>query len=189
MSGEDKSFLYSIFTSVDTYIFMGIFLLAVYLFFKTKKVKKDISFASISGPIFGKRRKIRTNRGYQGGEGKNEARCRQIFQNIFKVPFTKVRPSFLTNPKTKRPLELDGFNPEIKTKIGMGLAFEYDGAMHSSYNPYFHKSPKDFVYQAQKDSFKDKMCREKGIYLIRIPHFIQYDKLEGYIREKVNSAL
>lgn len=123
-------------------------------------------------------------KGWKGrGMGKNEERCREIFQNIFGVPFPSVRPNFLKNPVTGKNLELDGFNENVQTPLGQGLAFEYDGIQHASYNPHYHGSNKDeFVYQCKKDSWKDLSCKEKGILLIRIPHFVPFDDLEKYIR-------
>src|ERR1700684_3671487 len=89
---DKPSILYSIATSLDTYIFIGVFALAVWLFFKNKRHRKDVSFASISGPLFsrpmGKRRVAK-----KGGEGKFEGRCREIFQKLLGVPFTTVRTS------------------------------------------------------------------------------------------------
>lgn len=118
---------------------------------------------------------------------KHEEKCRQIFQEIFGVKFKTIRPDWLKNPVTKgKNLELDGFNSTIKTPLGMGLAFEYDGRQHSKYTPHFHKNgPKEFVYQVKKDMWKDMKCREKGILLIRIPHFIDYHDLERYIKQRL----
>lgn len=117
---------------------------------------------------------------------KHEERCREIFEDIFDVQFKSVRPKWLENPVTHKNLELDGYNPTIRTPIGKGLAFEYDGKQHSQYNPHFHKhGKKEFVYQVKKDSWKDIRCQQEGVMLIRIPHFIQYDDLEQYIRKRL----
>lgn len=119
---------------------------------------------------------------------KTEEKCRTIFENIFKVEFKTIRPDWLKNPVPNgKNLELDGFNPTIKTPIGQGLAFEYDGEQHSKYNKHFHRSgPMEFVYQTKKDTWKDMKCKEKKIILIRIPHFILSHDLERYIKEKIN---
>lgn len=117
---------------------------------------------------------------------KHEERCREIFQDIFRVPFKSCRPDFLKNPVTGRNLELDGYNATIKTKLGKGLAFEYDGQQHHNYNKHFHKSgPDEFSYQVKKDYYKDLKCKEKKILLIRIPHDVSYNDLERYIRSKL----
>lgn len=123
---------------------------------------------------------------------KHEKECKRIFQKLFGVPFKTIRPGWLKNPATGKKLELDGYNPSIKTPKGTGLAFEYDGKQHSEYNEFFHgKNPDAFEYQVKKDSLKDKRCKEKGVVLIRIPHFVEFHDLERYIkmmlsRENVN---
>ncbi len=114
---------------------------------------------------------------------KHQERCREIFQSIFRAEFKSVRPKWLINPATNNPLELDGFNSRIATPIGRGIAFEYDGAQHSKYVKRFHPNgPIDLKYQMAKDRVKTFMCKQHGILLIRIPHFVHYDDLERYIK-------
>jgi hypothetical protein len=97
-----------------------------------------------------------------------------------------MRPSWLENPVTGCNLELDGFNKSIPTPLGHGLAFEYDGLQHSQYNKHFHKhGPMEFVYQTKKDTWKDLKCKEHGILLIRIPHFVAFHDLERFIKQKL----
>ena len=117
---------------------------------------------------------------------KHEERCREIFQGIYGKKFKSVRPGWLKNPATGKNLELDGFCEDIRTPIGKGLAFEYDGVQHSKFNNHFHKNgEKEFIYQVKKDEFKTLMCKKKGVMLIRIPHFVPYDDLERYITNKL----
>lgn len=119
-------------------------------------------------------------------KNKYEERCREIFEEIFDERFKSVRPDWLKNPATGKNLELDGYCPRIQTKLGHGLAFEYDGAQHSQYNRHFHgDDPKKFVYQVKRDSWKDLRCEEEGVLLIRIPHFVSYQDLERYITGKL----
>ena len=90
---------------------------------------------------------------------------------------------------TKKCLELDGFNPDIATPRGRGLAFEYDGVQHAKYSPYFHRGgAQDFVYQQKRDTWKDLKCREMGIMLIRIPHNLVPEDFEGYIRQTLRQT-
>lgn len=117
---------------------------------------------------------------------KHEERCREIFEEIFDAKFKSTRPNWLQNPVTKKNLELDGFAPNIKTKLGKGLAFEYDGAQHSQYNKHFHRGgPEEFIYQTKKDSWKDLRCKQEGVLLIRIPSFVAFQDLERYIKQKL----
>jgi hypothetical protein len=113
---------------------------------------------------------------------RSEERCREVFQQIFGVKFKSIRPDWLKNPVTGENLELDGYNPDIRTRLGKGLAFEYDGQQHSKYTKYFHRhGEEEFNYQVKKDTWKDLMCKKRGVLLIRIPYFVPYHDLERHI--------
>lgn len=116
---------------------------------------------------------------------KHEEMCREIFERLFNVPFKKIRPKWLKNPVTKRCLELDGFNEGVKTPLGEGLAFEYDGDQHSRFTPHFQSCPEEFQYQVKKDELKDIVCEKRGVLLVRIPSFVAYDDLERFITAKL----
>ena len=106
---------------------------------------------------------------------------KDISRPIYKTEFKTVRPDWLKNPWTYQNLELDGYNPDIVTPHGKGLAFEYDGRQHTEFTPCFHSCVGDFEYQVIKDSLKDEMCRDEGVLLIRIPHYILYWDLKPFI--------
>lgn len=117
-----------------------------------------------------------------------EERCREIFEDIFQTNFPTTRKvPWLRNPETNRPLELDGFNPYVETPIGTGLAFEYDGAQHAAPSTHFHNIEADaeFSSQFRRDHHKNRLCAEHNVMLIRIHHWVDFDKLEGFIRKKL----
>lgn len=163
---------------IETLAMIVLFVLVIYFIVKSKKKKyKFQGLRDTPMRIEKKKKKKKKN--------KHEERCREIFQDLFGSKFKSCRPDFLKNPATKKNLELDGYCPHIRTKLGKGLAFEYDGKQHAEYVPHFHKKgAKEFVYQAKKDSFKDMKCKQEGILLIRIPHFIVFNDLERYIKNR-----
>lgn len=119
------------------------------------------------------------------GVKNREEQCRNIFERIFSIPFRRVRPEFLVNPETNHRLELDGFAPDIPTKYGKGVAFEYNGSQHYFYQPRFHQSSKDFEAQKRRDNVKRQICKKMGIILIVIPYTITDAELEHFIRQQL----
>jgi hypothetical protein len=115
------------------------------------------------------------------GYGKNEERCRQIFEGIFQRPFPKIRPSWLRRSSTGKNLELDGYNPDLK------LAFEYNGAQHAKFGPMHRGDPHAFQDQLERDRIKAQLCQQKDVTLIVIPHTVKYENLESYIRQQLRS--
>jgi hypothetical protein len=185
------------FLNIDAVIAMCIFAAVAY-FLITQKRKKCKFMGLNGGDLSKSKKKKKTkNTGRKRANGgaklnKHEEECRRIFQELYGKKFKSVRPEWLRNPVTGKNLELDGFCPEIETQKGTGLAFEYDGEQHSKFNSHFHRGgPNEFVYQVKKDNWKDMKCKERGVTLIRIPHFVAYTDLRRYIiheleRQKVN---
>lgn len=112
-------------------------------------------------------------------ERKTEKRCRDIVENLLRVPFPTVRPSFLRYPPSGKNLELDMYNDEL------GLAFEYQGIQHRKYTPYYHRSMDEFLRQQERDSFKKQRCYDMHIQLVLIPDTIKPDHLEPFLRQKI----
>ncbi len=110
------------------------------------------------------------------GESKGETQCRNLAKKIFDKEFIKIRPDFLRNKVTGKNLELDIYNDELK------LAIEYDGQQHAKYVPFFHKNYEHFVNQQYRDEIKKMLCEKNGIKLISVPHTIQIDDIETYLR-------
>lgn len=175
--------------SLQGFAILALIVLVVWCFLKTPSKRYHATSWDDLGGIF--------EHGFLGAErkaprrrvNKSEERCRAVFETIYKTSFPTVRPAFLRNPATGRNLELDGYNAEVLTPLGRGLAFEYDGIQHAQYNPYFHrKGPQAFLYQDSKDRYKDKVCVDRGILLIRIPHFIAFHDLDRYIRKELRDS-
>jgi hypothetical protein len=100
-----------------------------------------------------------------------------------------IRPKFLKNPKTKRNLELDCYDPFRK------VAVEYDGIQHYTYPNPFHRTRRDFDKQQERDKLKDNLCRKNNIQLIRIPyhqvpsglsHFHKKEFFKNYLLSMLN---
>jgi len=106
---------------------------------------------------------------------KREEICRKILEDHFDDYFPSVRPNFLKNPKTGRPLELDGYN------AGLNIAFEHNGKQHYVYPNIFHKTKEDYLKQVNRDHFKSKRCVELGINLITIPYSVPEKDIKDYI--------
>jgi len=96
---------------------------------------------------------------------KSEEIVRKIFEGLFNARFHTVHPSFLFNKKTGKPLELDGYNADLK------VAFEYQGPQH--YRNLNLKNPRssDVSYIQKNDRIKCRLCKEQGIKLIKIRYF------------------
>lgn len=169
---------------IETLFVLGVMILIVYYAFFSKKKLSYEAIGPLLTPQLFKEPKLPKKLAKK--KYKHEERCREIFETIFGRKFGSVRPDWLKNPVTDRNLELDGYCPSIKTPLGVGLAFEYDGGQHSKYTPQMQKGgPMEFVYQTKKDSWKDLRCKQEGVLLIRIPHFVAFPDLERYIKNKL----
>ena len=143
-----------------------IIVLCLFIYFWRRQPKKEYEFQGLSENSkvapFKKERKRTLS-----PHSKMEEACRQILEGIYFKPFPSARPNFLKNPATGKNLEFDCYNETLK------IALEYDGAQHAKYNPYFHRGGiKEFTYQTKKDDYKSLVAKEKGITLIRIPHWV-----------------
>lgn len=114
--------------------------------------------------------------------GKNESRCREILEKIYPgMKFPTVRPDWLKNPNTNRNLELDMYCHKLK------LACEYDGEQHIRKTK-FHRTQKEVVSQFRRDEYKQQRCKDLGITLIRVPHWVKPVEFEYFIRDLLKRA-
>lgn len=102
----------------------------------------------------------------------SELICKYMFEQIFNEIFIKTRPSWLKNPKTKRNLELDGFNKKLN------IAFEHQGKHHYK-NGVYSKNNNDLENQIYKDQLKVKLCADNNVKLIIIPELFGQTKLKN----------
>jgi hypothetical protein len=174
---------------IETLFLMGVTVTVFYFMWKYRSPRKGLQkLEELAGSMLLIPKDMIKKKRAAPRINKHEERCREIFEEIFETDFVSIRPDWLKNPITNRNLELDGFCENIKTPVGKGLAFEYDGAQHSKYIPgsHFHRNgPMEFVYQTKKDSWKDMTCKNKGVMLIRIPSFVPYDDMERYIKQEL----
>lgn len=106
---------------------------------------------------------------------KGEEICRKVMEEIYNKKFPCVRPNFLKNPETKRNLELDCYNDELK------LAVEYNGIQHYKWPNFTGQTKEEFINQIRRDKFKVETCDNNGVYLITVPYTVSYDKIRDYI--------
>ena len=107
---------------------------------------------------------------------KTETKCIEYLELISEEKFKKCKPTFLNG------LELDGYSEKL------GLAIEYNGEQHYEFIEFFHRNgPEDFEAQQERDSLKQKLCSENGVYLIVVPYYTK--NLEQFISQKYNNYL
>ena len=107
---------------------------------------------------------------------RTEEISRTILEELMEIYFPKKRPKWLFG------LELDCYNENLK------LAVEINGLQHYQFVPFFHESKKDFDYQLFRDQEKIRLCEEKKICLIIIPHTYTYknpNKLRKFIYKQL----
>jgi hypothetical protein len=166
----------------ELFVCISILVLIISYFFNTNKteyqgLKCDVSLLKINkGSSY---KTINNKKKSRFPKKKNETECRRIMENLFRVPFSSIRPNFLKNPKTNRNLELDMFNKDLD------LALEYQGAQHRTYTPFFHKTYKDYTDQVSRDEYKKKRCIEEGIDLICVPDSVPFNNLGNYIKDEL----
>jgi len=172
MSKKNSKTVYNQISNIwKNYRWEFLFVLSVFVIIVCWFLKPDSVYNGIvidTSILKGKREKTK-------GVYKNEEKCREIVESIYNLPFKKVRPNFLKNPKTGRNLELDMYNDQLK------IAIEYNGIQHRTYAPYFHKSYDDYLGQVDRDNLKKQKCKENGVTLICVPDTVRYEELQSYI--------
>jgi len=97
--------------------------------------------------------------------------------------FTKIRPSWLKNPKTKRNLELDGYCEQLK------MAIEYNGIQHYNWPNFCGQTLEDFTSQRYRDILKYKLCVTNNVYLLHVPYTVPSKQIPIYIYVKLLNSV
>ncbi len=109
-----------------------------------------------------------------------EKECKRVLENFFSREFTKIRPDWLKYKKGWN-LEIDLFNKDLN------LCVEYQGAQHTKYIPFFHKTFQDFIDQKDRDIFKKNEIEKKGFIFIQVSHLIKIKDLEKWLYLELKS--
>ena len=114
-------------------------------------------------------------------DSRGELECRRVLQKLFRRPFNKIRPNFLSNVVTggMHNLEIDCYDHDLR------LGVEYQGKQHYEFTPYFHKSREAFYNQKYRDELKRHLCKDNRITLIEVPYNIKIEDIENYLIMKL----
>lgn len=116
-------------------------------------------------------------------KGLGERICRLYFETLFSTSFPSAWPDWLRNKRGSR-LQLDGYSEKL------GLAFEHDGHQHHRFIKHFHGNKATFRRRMSDDRLKAKICRERGVALIRIkaiPTLTRIDDIKSEIARQCNA--
>lgn len=103
-----------------------------------------------------------------------EELCCKIFEEYLgRRVLTDFRPNFMKNPKTKRNLELDLYDPLTK------IAIEYNGIQHYQESKHFGMGSDKLQKQKENDRLKVELCKKEGVTLIVVPCFV-----DAYVKDK-----
>lgn len=110
-----------------------------------------------------------------------EKECRKALCDLYPgYNFKSCRPDFLRNPDTGFNLELDCYESTLR------VACEYQGKQHYEYIPFFHKKVEDFEYMKENDFIKAEICKQIGVYLIRVPYTVKKCDIKQFIVDRLN---
>jgi hypothetical protein len=115
-----------------------------------------------------------------------EAFAKIIMEEIYGVPFKKIRPDWLKNPETNKNLELDLFSDNVIVNGSKySIAVEYSGMQHYVYPNKFFKNTTDFKNQLRRDIYKREMCDLNDVFLITIPYYITPENMKQYVIDAI----
>lgn len=135
----------------------------------TPTIPTDLSIPRLSNE--GMHMGVRSN----SRKSKGETLCHQAIERLTGKTFVTVRPDWLKNPETRRNLELDCYNDELK------IALEYNGEQHYKWPNFTGQTYEEFINQVRRDKFKVDQCDRYGVYLITVPYSVTPDRISDYI--------
>lgn len=139
-----------------------------YIGYKNKVYDVELSRFEKSSPV---RQKFVFNPNNRKFGSIGERLCCKIMEEYLgREVKVGIRPDFLKNPKTKRNLELDVYDPITKTAI------EYNGIQHYKYVSKFHKTAEDFEKQVERDLLKIELCEKEGVNLLSVSYTVDSGK-------------
>jgi hypothetical protein len=109
----------------------------------------------------------------------NELEAHAALERLMKSPFVKVRPRWLTNPRTGRALECDCYSAEHR------LCVEVNGRQHVEYVPYFHRTVAHFHDQLFRDELKRSLLRKHGDTLIIVSHSVRRKDIQAFLAREL----
>jgi hypothetical protein len=109
-------------------------------------------------------------------QSKGEEICCQTLEQIYGVPFERIRPNWLKNPETGANLEIDCYNHDLR------LGVEYNGQQHYVWPNFTGQSYQDFLKQVRRDKFKVDTCDANGVYLITVPYNVPHKLIPKFIQ-------
>lgn len=149
-----------------------ILIILLILAWRKETIEQDVKW---TGPVKIKRKAKKSRM-----PNTREEKCRDILESLTGHPFPTDRPWWLTNPKTGRRLELDGYNENLR------MAFEYNGKQHYVFPNSYHKTEEEFKRQVERDRFKEEQCRKRGVNLLVIPYDLEEDSLYDFIKQSLD---
>lgn len=109
-----------------------------------------------------------------------ERYCVEFLELLFPGhKFKKIRPKWLRNPKTNRPLELDGYCDELM------IAIEYQGIQHYIWPNFTNCTKEEYIAQRERDQVKEEICIKNNICLIKIPYTVEHKRIPLAIYAKL----
>jgi hypothetical protein len=117
-------------------------------------------------------------------DGIGERICRAYFEQIFKHPFPKSRPSWLKSDSGAQ-MELDGYCREL------GIAFEHQGEQHYSTATHMIRCGSALEKRKALDRKKREMCRAQGVALVEIdeiPGRVSLNSLADHLSRRCAAA-